>query len=159
MHLEVSAALFSQASQDLLESEQPASKRPKSGQPNAKKLVHLTQLDGKTLLTPLTALQAAMQPLVAYQDVAAGNTEPAVVARACELLQRLCHVRLQAATLLDQQRQRNVAGGVSSKQAQMDVEALQQAALAAQGCLQDLSGRPGCAQHANQLRKKMKGLA
>lgn len=156
MHLEVSAALFTQASQDLLEVEQPANKRPASSQPKAKKLLHLTQLDGKTLLTPLTALQAAVQPLVAYQAAAVGNTEPAVVARACELLQRLCHVRLQAATLLDQQRQQDLAGGLSSKQAQ--VEALQEAALAAQGCLQDLSQRPGCAQHANQLRKKMKGL-
>lgn len=158
MHLEVSSALFTQASQDLLEAEQPASKRPTSGQPSGKRLLHLTQLDSKTLLTSLTALQAAMQPLTAFQDAAATNTEPAVVARACELLQRLCHVRLQAATLLDHQHQRSVAGGASSEDAQVDVGALQEAALAAQGCLQELNRRPGCAQHARHMREKMHGL-
>lgn len=155
MHLEVSAALFTQASQDLLEAEQPASKRPTSGQASGKKLLHLTQLDSKTLLTPLTALQAATQPLTGFQDAAGANTEPAVVARACELLQRLCHVRLQAATLLDHQHQRGVAGGVSSHQVQMGVGALQEAALAAQKCLQELNRRPGCAQHAKHMHEKM----
>lgn len=156
MHMEVSAALFTQASQDLQEAEEPgSSKHPSAGQPGAKKLLHYTELDSKTLLTPLTALQAAMRPLEAFQEAAVAETEPAVITRACELLQRLCFAKLQAATLLDQQHQRGAAGGASTGQYQVTLSAVREVAMAAQRCLQELGRRPGCAKHAEQLRKKM----
>lgn len=147
MHLEVSAAIFAKASQDILNARQGGNQG--SNHPDgAKLLLHLTELDGKTPLTPLTALQAAMQPLVTFKEAAAGSTDSDIVAQLCEVLQRLCHTQLQAVMLLQQQRQ---AGGSGA-----DAKVLQEATEAARQCLTDVSGRPACTAQAAKLRKTVR---
>lgn len=146
-HLEVSAAIFAKAAQDMLAQQQGSSQ---SSQPGGSKA--LTELDGKTSLIPLTALHAATRPLTAFHEAAAGSTDSGVVAQLCEMLQRLCHLHLQAVMLLQQQRQPGTGGGSD----EANGRALQGATEAARQCMAAISKRPACKAHAANLRKMVR---
>jgi hypothetical protein len=145
MHLEVAAAMFAKASQDLL----GASSSSSGGGEQGRKLLHLTELDGTTPLTPMRALEAAMRPLVVFRDAAeAAGGKGVAAAQLCETLQRLCHLRLQTVALLQQQEQQGGGGvGDAAKAA---------AILAVRQCMDDIGARPACAAQAAQLRKMVR---
>jgi len=156
--MEVAAAIFTKASQELMTHAAPAHGRPAeqrgagaSGpkQPDSSKLLGLTQLDGKTPLTPLTALQAAVQALDGLQAVAGGSKDQVVVERVCEVLQQQCYIKLHTVALLQQQQKQGLGDG-SQK------EALQAAKVAGRQCLAELSQQPGCAVQATNLRKMVR---
>jgi hypothetical protein len=146
-HLEVSAAIFAKAAQDLLVQQQGSSQSRQAGGSKA-----LTELDGKTLLSPLTALHAAMRPLAAFQEAATDSTDRQIVPQLCEMLQRLCHLHLQAVMLLQQQRRAGAGGGSDEAEGR----AQQDAADAARQCMAGISERSACKTHAANLRKMVR---
>lgn len=158
-HLEVAAAIFTKASQELMAQTAPAHGRPAeqrgaggaSGphQPDSSKLLGLTQLDGKTPLTPLTALQAAVQALDGLQAVAGGSKDQVVVERVCDGLQQACYIKLHMVALMQQQQEQGLVD-------RSQKEALQAAKGAGRQCLAELSQQPGCAVQAASLRKMVR---
>lgn len=146
MHLEVAAAMFAKASQDLLGA---SSSGAGGGGEQGRKLLHLTELDGTTPLSPMRALEAAMRPLVVFRDAAqAAGGKGVAVAQLCETLQRLCHLRLQTVALLQQQEQQG-GGGVGDAAKAAAIGAVRQ-------CMDDIGGRPACAAQAVQLRRMVR---
>lgn len=151
MHLEVAAAIFAKASQDMMGA-MPQGAGSSGGEQATRKLLHLTELDGTTPLTPLSALEAAMQPLVVFRDAAeaaATGSGDVTAAQLCETLQRLCHLRLQTVALLQQQQQQGGDGGADAAMATAALSAVRQ-------CMDDISRRPACAAQAAQLRKMVR---
>lgn len=153
MHLEVAAAIFAKASQDMLGAAQGGSSGGGGEQASsARKLLQLTELDGTTPLTPLSALEAAMRPLVVFRDAAEASASGGghlTAAQLCETLQRLCHLKLQTVALLQQQQQGGGGGGGGGANAAAALSAVRQ-------CMEDISGRPACAAQAAQLRKMVR---
>jgi hypothetical protein len=176
MHLEVSSAIFNHIVQELQADSTAKHKQPagqqKGQSARAKQLAGYTALDGKTALTPVKALEAAMLPLEQFTAAAVNATSPASRELSCEMLKRLCHLRLQMVVLVQQQQQsasNNGAGGGSSganggssssnggvtaglRQAS-SMKAVLNAKAAGRRCLVELSERRGCEQQAEEIRR------
>lgn len=137
MHMEVAAAIFAKVSQEIATAQQQGVSIPKGSQ--------LTELDGRTPLTALSALQAAMRPLVAFLEAAdaASAAEQGLVEQACDVMKRLCHLKLQVVLVRQQQQA-------------ADQQGLQDAMKAARQCMADIEQRPGCAAQAEKLRKMVR---
>lgn len=155
MHMEVAAAIFAKASQDLMAGGQQqgagAASANKGSQPL---MLHLTELDGQTPLTPLTALQAAMRPLATFivaADEVRGADDGVAGKQVCDIMQRLCHLKLQV-VLVRQQMQSAAAAGTAHKLE----EGLQGAMKAARQCMADIGQRPGCSEQAAKLHQMVR---
>jgi hypothetical protein len=68
------------------------------------------------------------------------------------MLQRLCHLHLQAVMLLQQQRRAGAGGGSDEAEGR----AQQDAADAARQCMAGISERSACKTHAANLRKMVR---
>eukprot|EP00879_Flechtneria_rotunda_P010231 GHRR01010697.1.p1 GENE.GHRR01010697.1~~GHRR01010697.1.p1 ORF type:complete len:543 (+),score=175.66 GHRR01010697.1:144-1631(+) len=154
MHLEVASAIFSRLQHQL----QPGHGAESSAHVSISKDVNtgITELDGKTRLTPTTALEAAMMSLEVFVTRAANNSQPSFHAGACETLKRLCHLRLQMLAITQQAvsaSKVDAAAGVASHS--KSLKAALNAKKAALTCLAELSGRPGCEPQALDVRQLM----
>jgi uncharacterized membrane protein YgcG len=178
MHLEVSSAIFNHIVQELqAASTQPehgsSTKHHKGASARSKQLVGYTALDGKTALTPVRALEAAMLPLEQFKAAAVNASTQAGKELYCEMLKRLCHLRLQMVVLVQQQQQQSAGnggggsggnggssssssgnGGVTAGLRQASsMKAVLNAKAAGRRCLVELSERRGCEQQAEEVRR------
>ncbi|KAF8071070.1 Tmtc4 [Scenedesmus sp. PABB004] len=137
MHLEVASAMFMRAHQQL----------------SAGGGVGVTALDGAAL-TPESALEAAAQPLESFRAaVRAGGAPPSGPGAAgyCELLKRLCHLRLQQVVLAQQAQAAEQQGDAGA--AQHTAMAALNAKADARRCLLELTERRGCEAAAEEIRR------
>jgi hypothetical protein len=175
-HLEVSSAIFNHIVQELqtagTQPQGSTSQQHNAKSARAKQLAGYTALDGKTKLTSVKALEAAMLPLEQFKAAAANASSHSAKEMYCEMLKRLCHLRLQMVVLVQQQQQQsdnNGAGGSSStsgsnggsgsgsvtaglRQAS-SVKAVLNAKAAGRRCLVELSERRGCEQQTEEIRR------
>jgi uncharacterized membrane protein YgcG len=172
MHLEVSSAIFNHIVQELQTAatqSQPSTSQPKQQSAKTKQLAGYTALDGKTKLTPVKALEAAMLPLEQAKAAAADASSQTGKEMYCEMLKRLCHLRLQMVVLVQQQQQSGSNGAGSSgsgsnggsgsgsvtaglRQAS-SMKAVLNAKAAGRRCLVELSERRGCEPQAEEIRR------
>jgi hypothetical protein len=97
-----------------------------------------------------------MRPLAAFRE-AAGEVgavdDGAVGQQVCDIMQRLCHLKLQV-VLVHQQLQ--MAGAAGQGRASISEEGLQGAMKAARQCMADIDQRPACSEQAAKLRQMVR---
>ncbi|WIA11866.1 hypothetical protein OEZ85_011952 [Tetradesmus obliquus] len=179
MHLEVSSAIFNHIVQELQPDSGAANQvarsqrqQQKRQSARSKQLAGYTALDGKTKLTPIRALEAAMLPLEQFKAAAVNATSQDGRGLYCEMLKRLCHLRLQMVVLVQQLQHSasngaadgssgangggsgSSSGGVTAGLRQASsIKALLAAKAAGRRCLVELSERRGCEQQAEEIRR------
>ncbi|WIA32001.1 hypothetical protein OEZ86_002854 [Tetradesmus obliquus] len=179
MHLEVSSAIFNHIVQELQpdsgaanQAARSQSQQQKRQSARSKQLAGYTALDGKTKLTPIRALEAAMLPLEQFKAAAVNATSQDGRGLYCEMLKRLCHLRLQMVVLVQQLQHSasngaadgssgangggsgSSSGGVTAGLRQASsMKALLAAKAAGRRCLVELSERRGCEQQAEEIRR------
>lgn len=179
MHLEVSSAIFNHIVHELQpdsgaanQAAQSQSQQQKRQSARSKQLAGYTALDGKTKLTPIRALEAAMLPLEQFKAAAVNATSQDGRGLYCEMLKRLCHLRLQMVVLVQQLQHSasngaadgssgangggsgSSSGGVTAGLRQASsMKALLAAKAAGRRCLVELSERRGCEQQAEEIRR------
>jgi len=174
-HFEVSSALFRHIQQELLqEQQQQTSSSDVSSKDSSSKsrqtskkgrglsgFKGLTTLDGSTPLDPESAFKAALLPLEYFKMVAADSSDPGVRVAYCELLMRMCSLKLQTVVQVQQATSKGEgavgeAGGgsvaVGGSDSSASVKALLSAKAAARRCLTDLEGQ-GCKQQAEVIMR------
>lgn len=135
-HLEVAAALFGRVAQQQLAAAQ-------GGGGAGAAPSEVTALDGRTPLSAAAALEAAASAMQALRDATAppcGAQQQVASATYCGALQRLCHLRLQAAI---------ISRGDGERGA--DAEA------AGRACIGELEAAPGCEAQNAELRALVSG--
>eukprot|EP00775_Hariotina_reticulata_P006105 gene6105-6343_t len=171
-HFEVSSAIFSHLQQQLLlEQQQSASsevstmggssktKQAIKKRPGLSSLTGLTTLDGSTKLDPDSAFKAAMLPLEYFRAAAVDISDPEIRTVYCELLKRLCSLKLQMVAQVQQAgpKAEGAGGGGSGagggSESSMHVKVLLSAKAAARRCLTDLSEGQGCKQQAEDIMR------
>jgi hypothetical protein len=180
-HIEVSSAIFNHIVQGLATAgtqPAPSSSQHAAQSARAKQLAGYTALDGKTKLTPVKALEAAMLPLEHFKAAAVNASSQSAKEMYCEMLKRLCHLRLQMVVLVQQQQQQqqsgnNGAGGSSSSSSsssgsndgsgsgsvtaglrqESTMKGVLNAKAAGRRCLVELSERSGCEAQAEEIRR------
>lgn len=155
VHLDVAAAIFAKASQDMqLAGGRGQGNSASSGSTKGgPRLLHLTQLDGKTPLSPLAALQAALRPLELLRGAWARGGG---AVQSCDVLQRLCHLKLMLLQYLQQQAMAASASASVSVSEDGRDRLLQDATAAGQACMSELNGLPKCQRQAETLRSMVR---
>lgn len=153
MHMEVASALFARNMQRLQEVDASAADAAV-----LTKLGQVTALDGSAL-TPEALLEAAIMSLERFKQAAA--TADSVEARGayCEILKRLCHLRLQMVVLVQQsstaegghsRQEKGVTAGLRGVSA---TKLVLNAKAAGRRCLTELSEQRGCEKQAEEMRR------
>eukprot|EP00878_Enallax_costatus_P040100 GHUV01046087.1.p1 GENE.GHUV01046087.1~~GHUV01046087.1.p1 ORF type:complete len:164 (+),score=45.53 GHUV01046087.1:750-1241(+) len=157
MHMEVASAIFTKLMHQLQESGAPSTGQT-ARTSVGRKLAHVTALDG-AVLTPESALEAAIMSLETFRTVAASADEADVRASYCDVLKRLCHLRLQMVVLVQHQTataagspgdDRGVTAGLRQASS---TKLVLNAKAAGRRCLMELSEQRGCEKQADEMRR------
>lgn len=156
MHMEVASAIFTRLMQQLQDTGAPSTARP-VGAAMDRKLALVTTLDGAPL-TPESALDAAIMSLETFRAVAASANGSNVQTSYCDVLKRLCHLRLQMVVLVQQQTasagpQGDGKGVTTGLREASSTKLVLNAKAAGRRCLVELSEQRGCEKQADEMRR------